>query len=104
MVDLEEGKSSEQGGFRPAVVVSNDMCNANSPVITIVPLTGKLKKRLPTHVELDSPEYKLERPSVVMAEHVRTISKDRIVSEIGSKISLVDMKRLDLALKFQLSM
>lgn len=46
--------SCEQGGIRPAVVVSNNKANANSPVITVVPLTTKIWKKpyLPTHVQI----------------------------------------------------
>ena len=48
---------SEQGGGRPAVVVSNDMCNRYSPVITVVFLTTREKKDLPTHVQIKSSRY-----------------------------------------------
>ena len=37
--------SCEQGGIRPAVVVSNNKANANAPVITVVPLTTKIWKK-----------------------------------------------------------
>ena len=37
--------SCEQGGIRPAVIVSNNKANANSPVITVVPLTTKIWKK-----------------------------------------------------------
>ena len=37
-------------GKRPCVVVSNDIANRSSQTITVVPLTSKKKKALPTHV------------------------------------------------------
>ena len=46
-------RGSIQGCMRPVVVVSNNMANKHSTIITVVPLSTKnlLKKRnLPTHV------------------------------------------------------
>lgn len=39
----------QQTTSRPVVVVSNDQANAHSPNVTVVPLTTKEKKPLPTH-------------------------------------------------------
>lgn len=36
-----------QEGVRPVVIVSNDACNAASPVITVVPLTSRVKNPYP---------------------------------------------------------
>lgn len=49
MVELSEPEfgSYVQGGYRPAVIVSNDMCNRFSQVMTVVPLTSQRKKYLP---------------------------------------------------------
>ena len=45
-------QGSMQGGMRPVVVVSNNMANKHSTVITVVPPSTKIfkKKNLPTHV------------------------------------------------------
>lgn len=42
-------QGSMQGGMRPVVVVSNNMANKHSSVITVVPLSTKIfkKKNLP---------------------------------------------------------
>lgn len=36
-----------QSGRRPCIVISNDVCNARSPVVTIVPCTSKAHKPYP---------------------------------------------------------
>lgn len=41
---------SIQGKDRPVLVVSNDVCNLNSPVVHVCPITSKPKTNLPTHV------------------------------------------------------
>ena len=45
-------ESNLQCGIRPALVVSNNRANENSPVITVIPLTARTYKRphFPTHV------------------------------------------------------
>ena len=49
--DLDPTIGSEQDGFRPVLVVQNNIGNAHSPTVIIVPLTTKIKKNnLPTHV------------------------------------------------------
>jgi mRNA-degrading endonuclease toxin of MazEF toxin-antitoxin module len=55
IADLGQHETSIQSGIRPCVVMSNDMANRHSPVITVVPLTSKIHKKeyLPTHVFLN---------------------------------------------------
>ena len=45
-VRLDPTEGSEQGGVRPAVVLSPDLINASSPVILVAPLTTKKTDRL----------------------------------------------------------
>lgn len=54
-VDFGEKAGSEQGGVRPALVVSNNKANKHSPVVTVIPLSARVwkKKYLPTHVQID---------------------------------------------------
>jgi len=63
--------SSLQCGIRPVLVVSNDAANTYSPVVTVVPLTGQIRKKesLPTHVLIPcSKRHGLTKPSVALAE------------------------------------
>jgi mRNA interferase MazF len=39
-----------QKGPRPVIIVSNNQCNENSPVVLAVPCTTQIKKNFPTHV------------------------------------------------------
>lgn len=67
---FKEQVGSEQQGGRPVIVVSNETCNKFSPTVTIVPLTTKDKKPLPTHVELN-----IGRTSCVRYDFVRASTK-----------------------------
>ena len=83
MVELSEPEfgSYVQGGYRPAVIVSNDMCNRFSQVITVVPLTSQRKKYLPTHVNLCG--FGLRGPGIALCEQVTAVDKKEITKKIG---------------------
>ena len=92
---LEPVIGSEQGGTRPAVVVSRDALNTHAPIVVIVPLTDKenKKKTYPTHVELKAGEGGIHIDSLALCEQVRSISKARLKDKLGhlppQKISLL---------------
>ncbi len=85
LIALKSGAANEQSGLRPAVIISNDLGNTFSPVVTVAPLTSKVKKQLPTHVTILSDESNgLLQDSTVLCEQVLTISKQRILKHIGT--------------------
>lgn len=97
--------SCEQGGIRPAVVVSNNKANANSPVITVVPLTTKIWKKpyLPTHVQIPySVTTGLHRKSMALAEQVETIDKKKLTEKIGEISDDLLMEQITVALQIQI--
>ena len=91
-------------GIRPVLIVSNDVANLHSPVITVVPLTTRMKKRyLPTHVELRPADSGgLSRTSVILAEQVRSIDKCCLLDYAGHVREEQIMDRVGQALLVQL--
>jgi mRNA interferase MazF len=80
--DLDPVVGSEQGGMRPVLVVQNDVGNRFSPTVVVLALTSQIDKaRLPTHVQVCG--CGLVRPSVVLAEQMRTLDKRRLKERIG---------------------
>ncbi len=78
-------QGSTQGGMRP-VVVSNNMANKHSTVLTVVPLSTKIykKRSLPTHVFISA--YKtegLDQHSIALCEQVTALNFDRIIEHMG---------------------
>lgn len=71
---------SVQKPDRPAIIVSNDIGNANSYVREIVYLTSSPKKDLPTHVTIRS----APQISTALCEQITTISDDQIGDYIGT--------------------
>lgn len=95
-----DGIGSEQTGVRPCIIVSNDMCNKFSPVVTIIPLTTKLKNSyLKTHCTILSSL----KPSIAMAEQIKTIDKKRVFEYISS-LNQNEIKNLKICIKIQLNL
>jgi len=96
--DLSPVVGSEQGGIRPVIIVQNDVGNKYSPTIIVAAITSQINKaKLPTHVEISSEEYGLNKDSVVLLEQIRTLDKKRLKDKIGHMTDS-DMKKVDDAL------
>lgn len=96
--DLSPVIGSEQGGIRPVIIIQNDIGNKYSPTIIIAAITSQINKaKLPTHVEISSEEYGLNKDSVVLLEQIRTIDKKRLKEKIGH-MTEKDINKVDEAL------
>ena len=63
-----------QHGTRPVVIVSNDLSNTYSPVVSVVPCTTQRRKpTLPTHVYLRG--YGLSSGSIAMCKQVMPLGR-----------------------------
>ena len=72
--DLSPVIGSEQGGIRPVIIIQNDIGNKYSPTVIVAAITSQINKaKLPTHVEISSEEYGLNRDSVVLLEHLQFV-------------------------------
>ena len=77
--DLRPVIGSEQGGIRPVLIVQNDVGNKHSPTIICAAITSRMNKaKLPTHIELSTEKYDMDKDSVVLLEQLRTIDKKRL--------------------------
>lgn len=79
-VDLGTAIGSEQGNERPAVIIQNDVGNAHSPTILIIPMTKEVKRLyLPTHQIIHKNKKNgLDIDSMLLGEQTRVIDKRRI--------------------------
>lgn len=96
--DLGKGIGSEQEGYRPVVIIQNNIGNKYSPTVIVASISGKIatKAKLPTHYYLDA-ENGLGHPSVILLEQIRTIDKHRLENYIG-RIDEKHLTGLNLAL------
>ena len=91
-----DGKGSEQRGTRPCVVVSVNQINDTSSVVCVVPMTSRTKRLdLPEHIAVDwTTIWRKINHSIVLCEHIKTISKERIIS-YGGYIKCEDVLRIN---------
>ena len=96
LADLGPGRGSKQGGIRPVINYQNNTANLYSTIITMVPVTSKLKKlNLPCHVFLGR-ESGLTEDSMALVEQMDPVNKCDILGYIG-KLSRKTMKKIDQA-------
>lgn len=102
--DLSPVIGSEQGGFRPVLIIQNNVGNKFSPTVIVAAITSQIQKaKLPTHVELLARSHGLEKDSVVLLEQIRTIDKQRLQQKITELDDTV-MNYVNDALKISLGL
>lgn len=102
--DLRPVVGSEQGGIRPVLIVQNDMGNRHSPTVIIAAITSRMNKaKLPTHIEINSSLYDMDKDSVVLLEQLRTIDKKRLRDKVCHLEGEV-MRRINRALMISLEL
>ena len=90
-----------QHGTRPVVIVSNDVANNYSPIVTAVPLTSNHKAAtLPTHVCLRG--YGLAATSIAKCEQVMALDKSCLIRRLGEVSDWYDRLAIQHALAEQL--
>ena len=82
-VNLDPTVGHEQAGLRPALVVSSDEMNRDVlGLVVVLPITGT-DRSFPSHVPIAPPEGGLAKPSVIMVEQLRAVSKARLGRRYG---------------------
>lgn len=84
---------------RPILVVSNEKANTFSGQVTVVPITSKEKKSLPTHVAVECGQIS----GIALCEWIQRESK----ADFGTYCGALDaetMRNIDAALKIQLAL
>ena len=102
--DLGTGIGSEQNGYRPVVIIQNDVANRHSPTTIVAAISTQIKTKanLPTHYYLKLGSG-LVQSSMVMLEQIRTVDKTRLVQYIG-KLSEGELKGLNHALAISIGL
>lgn len=101
-VDFDPTRGSEQGGVRPALIVSNDVANEHGSVVTVVAITRTIPKRnYPQNVHL--PAGVLSEEGTIYCGQILTVSKARLKDYAG-EVSLVTLTQVEDALRHHLSL
>ncbi|MCC5467508.1 type II toxin-antitoxin system PemK/MazF family toxin [Pelosinus baikalensis] len=99
--NLEPVEGSEQGGCRPVLIISNTLMNETASVVMVIPMTRKEEKvRVgPFNISIpiksvvqdangisdlkDKGHYFAPQDGVLLCNHARTISKNRLIGVVG---------------------
>ena len=98
LADLGATRGHEQAGRRPVLVFSVDPFNSGpAGLVIVLPLTSTIRQ-VPAHVLDQPPEGGLRRPSVILSDAIRSVTKDCLVSRWGA-ISPTTMARAESAVR-----
>ena len=102
--DLDSIIGSEQSGYRPVLILQNDIGNKFSPTTLIAPITTKEYNgtKQPTHVSIEVFD-KIRPNSIILLEQIRTIDKKRLKGYVCD-ISDKDMELVEKAIKVSLGL
>lgn len=106
IVYIDLGKlhnGSIQDGYRPCVIIQNDIGNKYSPCVIVCPLTSRGKKSMPTHVNVGI-EDGLYFDSVVLCEQIQTRCKSEIKTRAILHLSDDKMEEINKALAISLGL
>jgi mRNA interferase MazF len=82
-VDFDPQVGREQGGIRPALIISSDFFNrAPNGLHYLVPITSR-DRNIRYHVRIAPPEGGIARPSVIMCDQAKSQSVRRLLERRG---------------------
>lgn len=102
--NLNYGIGLEQRGYRPVLIIQNNIGNKFSPTVIVAVITGKIhyKARMPTHYLLEVTSA-LTIPSMVLLEQIITIDKRRLKRYVG-RISEKEISPINKALSISVGL
>ena len=103
LADLNPTIGREQSGLRPVLIASSDYFNQGfAQLVYAVPITSK-NKNIRSHIAVLPSDGGLNLPSFIMCEAMRSISKERLIKQLGI-LSPATMLEVENILKILLDM
>ena len=98
LVNFDPTVGAEAKKIRPALVVSNNINNAHSPIVSISPITSNVTRVYSFEVEVSAGIAGLRSRSKVMVNQTRAVDKVRLIKRLGCLPDKI-MEEIDNALK-----
>jgi mRNA interferase MazF len=94
-VDFDPTRGHEQGGVRPALVLSADAFNNGPARLAIVAPLTRRDRHVGSHVRIAPPDGGVRAVSFVKCEDLRSVSTDRFLEEWGTASTEVVLQAED---------
>ena len=99
LVCLDPTIGAEIKKSRPAVILSNNIININSPIVIVCPITDSTGKTSPVHILINKNEGGLTKESVANCVQIRAVDKSRLYQKIGN-LSAQKMSEIEKGIKY----
>lgn len=103
IVRLDPAEGHEMKKTRPAVVVQNDVGNANSSTTIVAPATGT-HRGYPFEVLVEADDSPFEKDSSVRLDQIRVVSIEKRIHSVVGSLDAGTMAAVDDALKLSLGL
>lgn len=103
LVDFDPARPGEANKVRPSIVVTNDLANERGSSVVVVPLTSNTVRIYPFQLLLPSNLTGLDRDSKAQVELIRSVSRSRLESRVGSVVAEV-LEQLDARIRLHLGL
>ena len=101
---LDPARGFEVQKTRPVIIVSNDVANRASRLVTVIPMTSNRTRVYPFEVALDESDTGLGKDRKAMAQQVRTLDKARLGTFRRGAVTGDKMLLVDVALRLHLEL
>lgn len=78
-----DGREGEAGQTHPGIVLTNNSANANTHLLTVIPLTSNVQRVYVTNIVLPNQRTGLDHDSKVQVEAMRATHVSRLIKRIG---------------------
>lgn len=102
LVNFDPTIGHEVKKSRPALIITNDINNEYSPVLTVIPLSSNISKVYPFDVLLPIGKG-LDKGSKIMVNQIRTVDKTRLLKKL-STVSRDILRKVESAIRLHFDM
>jgi len=84
LVNFDPTIGHEAKKKRPALIISNNIHNQYSPLVTVAPLSSNITKVYPFEVYVSKKSTGLNENSKIMIIQLRSVDQKRLINKIGN--------------------
>lgn len=101
---LDPARGSEVQKTRPVIIVSNDVANRASSLVTVIPMTSNRTRVYPFEVALETHDTGLDKNGKAMAQQLRMLDKARLGTLRRGAVTAEKMLLVDAAMRLHLGL